>query len=458
MRGYIFISTKSKTGVGIVPGPVTNNEPEPRSPSFAEALRFWWKLGWVTFGGTAAHLAIMHEELVERKQWIENDTFLNALSHCMSLPGPEATQLAIFLGRKLHGVRGGLFAGLLFFLPSMFIILGFSLLYVQFGSLPSTAAILSGLRPAVLALILVALLKLGKTTMKGGLSILVTTASVVAMSAFQVSVPTVMFAALTLGVLIEIVRRGQAPGSLDNAHKLIQRDTRQPRVSLRGFRSAALTVAISAVLWTLPLAVLYFHSSEFPFWATLILFFTKAAFVTVGGSYTVLPYIAQSAVVKLHWLSNLNMADGFALAESTPGPLIIVVAYVGFMAGYHHFHQSLWLASLALLLTTFYTFLPCFFFVFLGAPIVDKVADNLAVKRIMRLVTAVVTAAIANLAFYLAKPALFTAPMSASSRLDWVALLWLAVSVALLWRLGLNVVLLVLLSAAFGLGRHALSF
>ncbi len=197
---------------------------------------------------------------------------------------------------------------------------------------------------------------------------------------------------------------------------------------------------------------------EFPFWATLILFFTKAAFVTIGGSYTVLPYIAQSAVAKLHWLSNLNMADGFALAETTPGPLIIVVAYVGFMAGYHHFHQSLWLASVALLLTTFYTFLPCFFFVFLGAPIVDKVADNLAVKRIMRLVTAVVTAAIANLAFYLAKPALFTVSISASSRLDWVALLWLAVSVALLWRLGLNVVLLVILSALFGLGRHALSF
>jgi chromate transporter len=152
------------------------------------------------------------------------------------------------------------------------------------------------------------------------------------------------------------------------------------------------------------------------------------------------------------------MADGFALAETTPGPLIIVVAYVGFMAGYHHFHQSLWLASLALLITTFYTFLPCFFFVFLGAPIVDKVGDNLAVKRIMRLVTAVVTAAIANLAFYLAKPVLLTAPMSVSSRLDWVALLWLAVSVALLWRLGLNVVLLVILSALFGLGRHAFSF
>ena len=229
MRGYIFISTKSKTGIGNRSLALQrNNEPEPSSPSFAEALRFWWKLGWVTFGGTAAHLAIMHEELVERKQWIENDTFLNALSHCMILPGPEATQLAIFLGRKLHGVRGGLFAGVLFVLPSMFIILGFSLLYVQFGSLPSTAAILSGLRPAVLALILVALLKLGKTTMKGGLSILVTAASFVAMSAFQVSVPSVMFAAVALGVLIEIVSRGRAPGSFENAHKPIQP---QPRTT-----------------------------------------------------------------------------------------------------------------------------------------------------------------------------------------------------------------------------------
>ena len=400
----------------------------------------------------------MHEELVEKRKWIENDTFLNALSHCMILPGPEATQLAIFIGRKLHGVRGGLFAGVFFVLPSMCIILGFSLLYVQFGSLSWMAAILSGLRPAVLALILVALLKLGKTTMKGGLPILVTTSSLVAMSVFQVSVPSVMFAALAVGVLIEIVRRRRAAVSHQKSDEPGQSNGRQRRFGLRGLRSAALTVVISGVLWTLPLAVLYFHSSEFPFWATLILFFTKAAFVTIGGSYTVLPYIAQSAVAKLHWLSNLNMADGFALAETTPGPLIIVVAYVGFMAGYHHFHQSLWLASVALLLTTFYTFLPCFFFVFLGAPIVDKVADNLAVKRIMRLVTAVVTAAIANLAFYLAKPALFTVSISASSRLDWVALLWLAVSVALLWRLGLNVVLLVILSALFGLGRHALSF
>ncbi len=172
----------------------------------------------------------MHEELVEKRKWIENDTFLNALSHCMILPGPEATQLAIFLGRKLHGVRGGLFAGVLFVLPSMCIILGFSLLYVQLGSLPWMAAILSGLRPAVLALILVALLKLGKTTMKGALSILVTTASFVAMSAFQVSAPSVIFTVLALGVLIEIVRRGRAAVSLQKSEEPIQSNGRQREI------------------------------------------------------------------------------------------------------------------------------------------------------------------------------------------------------------------------------------
>jgi chromate transporter len=338
-----------------------------QQPSFRAALRFWFKLGWISFGGTAAHIAIMHDELVEKKRWISNGMFFHALSHCMILPGPEAQQLAIYIGWKLHGKRGGIVAGTLFVLPSMFVLLALSVVYVRFGSLPWIAAMFNGLKPSVIALVIVALREVARRSMHRPVGSAVAAATFVAMCFFDVSLLVVMLGAVFLGIVLGALRPGllhrpsQAVAEEDEASYYIRRSspTPEPVPLLRPAVKLALSVLL---LWLMPILLFYLFVGQFHFWTVLALFFTKAAFVTIGGSYTVIPYVAQVAVSKLHWLTRLQMMDGFAMAETTPGPLIIVVAFVGFLAGYNHFHGSLWMGTLGLLATTFYTFLPCFFF------------------------------------------------------------------------------------------------
>jgi chromate transporter len=211
-----------------------------------------------------------------------------------------------------------------------------------------------------------------------------------------------------------------------------------------------LTTCILA-LWLMPLLLFYFFVGDFHFWRGVALFFTKTAFVTMGGSYTVIPYVAQAAVSKLHWLTKLQMMDGFALAETTPGPLIIVVAFVGFMAGYNHFHGSLWMGTLGLLATTFYTFLPCFLFVFAGAPLVEQTQGKPTIEGVLRLISSVVVGAILNLALFLAKAVIFPSGAIGLKRLDAISVGWMMLSLLLLWRFKLNVILLILLSVGFGL-------
>ena len=211
------------------------------------------------------------------------------------------------------------------------------------------------------------------------------------------------------------------------------------------------------MLWLLPLAALGFSALDFHFWRSLVLFFTKTAFVTIGGSYTVIPYVAQVTVSKLHWLSRLQMTDGFALAETTPGPLIIVVAFVGFMAGYNHFHGSLWMGTLGLLVTTFYTFLPCFFFVFAGAPLVEQTQSKPTIQGVLSLITAVVVGAILHLTLFLGRTVIFPTGTLALRGLDAISLGWVILSLVLLLRFKQNVIHLILLSIGFGLIRHIAS-
>jgi chromate transporter len=215
-------------------------------------------------------------------------------------------------------------------------------------------------------------------------------------------------------------------------------------------------LSIALLLWLIPVLLLYFFGHDFGFWESLVLFFTKTAFVTIGGSYTVIPYVAQITVVKLHWLSRLQMVDGFALAETTPGPLIIVVAFVGFMAGYNHFHGSLWMGALGLLLTTFYTFLPCFVFVFAGAPLVERTEGKPAIRGALVLITAVVVGAILDLALFLGKGVLFPSGTMSARSLDVAAAAWLVLSLGLLTRGRMRVGYLIGLSILFGVVRHAL--
>jgi chromate transporter len=429
-------------------------------PSFKAALRFWCKLGWISFGGTAAHIAIMHDELVEKKRWISNRSFLHALCHCMILPGPEAQQLAIYIGWKLHGKRGGIVAGTLFVLPSMFILLALSVVYVRFGSLPWMAALFNGLKPVVIALVIVALQRVARRAVRGPIQGAVAMATFVAMFFFEASLPIVMLSTIALGIALTAVR----PGLLHRPGKAIEED--EESYCIRHSSAATKPIhllwpvmrlaGVVLLLWLLPLPLFYFFVGDFHFWRGLALFFTKTAFVTIGGSYTVIPYVAQVAVLKLHWLSRLQMMDGFALAETTPGPLIIVVAFVGFLAGYNHFHGSLWMGTLGLLATTFYTFLPCFFFVFAGAQLVEQTQDNPMVGGVLELITAVVVGAILDLTLFLGKAVIFPAGVASLKQLNVISLSAVILSLLLLHQLKLKVSPLILLGIGFGSIRYFL--
>ena len=430
-------------------------------PSFREALQFWFKLGWISFGGTAAHIAIMHDELVQKKRWISNGRFLHALSHCMFLPGPEAQQLAIYIGWKLHGKRGGVVAGTLFVLPSMFVLLALSLIYVKFGNLPWIAAMFNGLKPAVIALVVIALHRVAKTALRGPVQSGVAAVAFACIRFFDVSLLQVMLGAVVLGIVLGklwpglLHRPGEAGVEEDEGGYYISRNSMTPEPATL-LKPAAKLTAIVLLLWLLPLSAFYFFVEDFHFWKSLVLFFTKTAFVTIGGSYTVIPYVAHVTVSKLHWLTRAQMTDGFALAETTPGPLIIVVAFVGFMAGYNHFHGSLWMGTLGLLATTFYTFLPCFLFVFAGAPLVERTQGKPTIQGVLGLITAVVVGAILDLTLFLGKAVIFPSGGVIPRRLDAISLGWAIISFTLLRRFKLNVIQLILLSIGVGLIRYFL--
>jgi chromate transporter len=419
------------------------------APRFSEAVRFWLRLGLISFGGTAAHIAIMHDELVERRRWIDNEDFFHALGHCMILPGPEAQQLAIYLGWRLNGIKGGIVAGALFVLPSMFVLLALSIVYARFGSLPWIAAMFSGLRPAVLALVLLALTRLAKRSLTEPVQWAVACGAFIAMCWLHLSIPFVMAAAIALGFILSRFRRNSPPPPLpgreaSNANRVMRK---------QALLSFAKITAVGLGIWLAPFLALYLFGRDFPFWAQLGLFFTRTAFVTVGGSYTVIPYVAHAAVSRYHWLSESQMLDGFALAETTPGPLIIVVAFVGFMAGFHHFDGSIVMGTLALLLTTLYTFLPCFLFVFAGIPLVGWTQNNRSMKAVLSLVIAVVFAAMVDLALFLARGVLFPAETFSFAKLDWIAVAAVGLSLFLLGTLKTKVGAVIGLSLAFGIAR-----
>jgi chromate transporter len=434
----------------------------PQRPSFGEALRFWFKLGWISFGGTAAHLAIMHDELVEKKRWISNGRFLHALSHCMILPGPEAQQLAIYIGWKLHGKRGGVVAGTLFVLPSMFVLLALSVIYVRFGSLPWIAAVFNGLRPVVIALVIVALQRIARRALRGPVQGATAVAAFAAMFFFDVSLLVAMFGAVVLGIVLGALRpgllhhTGEAGAGEDEESYYIRRSSITPE-PIPLLKPAAKVAASAFFLWLLPLPFFYLFVGDFHFWRDLTLFFTKTAFVTIGGSYTVIPYVAKVTVTKLHWLTRSQMMDGFALAETTPGPLIIVVAFVGFLAAYNHFHGSLWMGTLGLMATSFYTFLPCFFFVFAGAPLVEQTQDKPMIGSVLELITAVVVGAILDLTLFLGKMVIFPSGVVGLKQLDAISLVWALLSLLLLQRFKLKIIPLILLGIGFGSMRYFLA-
>jgi chromate transporter len=428
-------------------------------PVFKEALKFWFKLGWISFGGTAGHIALMHDFFVDKKKWISNGRFFHALSLCMLLPGPEAQQLAIYIGQQLHGKKGGLVAGILFVLPSMFILLALSIIYVSYGNLPWIYAMFNGLKPAVIAIIIIALYKVGQKSLQGWLHFFIAGLAFVCIFFFNISLLLIIIGTIILALIIRYFKPALLHGDANAQYQEFTDDAYYINsttvASDSGFELKRLVMQLFVFLlfWLVPLATFLIFSHDFPFWQQLILFFTQTAFFTIGGSYTVLPYVAQFAVGKLNWLSKMQMVDGFALAETTPGPLIIVVGFVGFMAGYNHFHSSLLMGSLALVTTVFYTFLPCFLFIFAGAPLIEKSHGSDAISGILKLVTAAVVGVILNLTIFLGKDVIFPGGVSIA-HLNLISLAWVISSLLLLTKFRLNVVYLILLSLAIGLLRY----
>ena len=430
-----------------------------QKPTFKETVLFWTKLGFISFGGPAGQVAIMHEFLVEEKKWISESKFLHALNYCMILPGPEAQQLATYIGWMLYGVWGGLVAGILFILPSVFILLGLSAIYVTFGTLPWINALFTGLKPAVIAIVILALIKISKESLLSPFHYFIAVAAFVFIFFLNVPFPLIIIGAILVATSI---RHFLPRLFVERNNTSTQNDTNENEYYINSHSVTTNTefntlrvckqIGTGVLLWLTPLTILYLITSDFEFWFKLSAFFTKSAFVTFGGAYAVLPYVAQVSVEQFHWLTNLQMIDGLALGETTPGPLIMVLAFVGFMAGHNHFENSVSMGILGLLLTTFYTFLPCFLFIFVGAPIIEKTQKNSNLKQILSIVTAAVVGVILNLTVYLGKVVLFPNEFSVAG-LDVSFLAWTIISFVALYRFKVNTILWIGCSAVFGVVR-----
>jgi len=436
----------------------------PLAPTFREALAFWLRLGFISFGGPAGQIAILHDFLVEKKRWISDSKFLHALNYCMLLPGPEAQQLATYTGWMLHGWRGGLAAGILFVLPSAVILWGLSVAYVTYGNLPAVQAAFEFLKPAVVAVVAGAILKIGKKSLSGPLHYAVAAAAFAVISFGNVPFPAIMLGAILLGVGMHFFEKSKAqpsagatssrPGTMsDESAYLINAHTVVPGSGWSAKRLAR-QIGLAVLLWALPFALLAAFAPQFDFWKKLTLFFTQAAFVTFGGAYAVLPYVAQVSVEQFAWLTHAEMLDGLALGETTPGPLIIVLAFVGFMAGQHTFGGSLAAATAGLAATVWYTFLPSFLFIFVGAPLIERTQANPAVKSVLQYATAAVTGVILSLCLYLGQAVV--APHFPD--IQWVALGWMLVSLAALQFFKVNLMAWIGVSVVVGLGRYFLKF
>ena len=420
---------------------LTSNTPPP-PVSFGEAFRFWLKLGFISFGGPAGQIAIMHQELVEQRRWISERRFLHALNYCMVLPGPEAQQLAIYIGWLLHRTAGGIVAGTLFVLPSLFILILLAWIYLAFGDVPLVAGLFYGIKPAVTAIVLQAAHRIGSRALKNPLLWSIAAAAFVAIFALNVPFPLIVAAAALTGYIGGRVapakfKVGGGHGKADKrwGPALIDDDTPTPPhaqfSALRLFK-----VGISGLLlWALPFTALAFTFGWQHTFTQMAWFFTKAALLTFGGAYAVLPYVYQGAVDSYGWLTAGQMIDGLALGETTPGPLIMVVTFVGFVGAYM---QALFgpdaqflAGAAAAVLVTWFTFLPSFVFILAGGPLVESTHGDLKFTAPLTGITAAVVGVILNLALFFGYHVLW--PQGFAGVFEWqAALIAVAAAIALL--------------------------
>ena len=415
-------------------------------PNFIQALRFWTKLGFISFGGPAGQIAVMQHELVDRRGWIGQEAFLQALNFCMLLPGPEAQQLATYLGWKLHGLKGALAAGILFVLPGALILYGLAWMAAAHVDTAIVGAAFNGLKPVVVALVFHALWRIGRRTLTSGVAISLALAAFAAVEFAGTPFPLVVLAAGLFGWLRA---RGQ---SQDDTHVTALPEALSGRAAVARLLRMALSYL---VLLIAPVAVVIAVAGPAPFLA-LARFFTQAAFVTFGGAYAVLPYVADAAVNDFRWLNPDEMMNGLALAETTPGPLILVLQYVGFFAGWNApgTLSQLTAGTLGAVVTTYATFLPSIFLILMGAPYVEHLAWVKTAAGALAAITTAVVGVIATLAIFFARQVAF----ASDGTVDAVAGLAAASAFIALLRLKGGLHWVVLAGILFGLARSELSF
>ncbi|EPE3531295.1 MULTISPECIES: chromate efflux transporter [Pseudomonadota] len=434
--------------------------PSPQVVSFWQAFRLWLKIGFIGFGGPAGQIAIMHRELVEQRRWISERRFLHALNFCMLLPGPEGQQLATYMGWLMHRTWGGIVAGVLFVLPSLFFLIALSWIYIAFGDTPLVSGLFYGIKPAITAVVVQAVHRIGSRALKNGLMWAIAAGAFVAIFAMNVPFPAIVAGAALIGyiggrVTPDKFRAGGAHRAADKSYgpALIDDNTPIPSHALFRWSGLLRVAAMGCLLWLIPMAFLlgtygWDHTLTQMGW-----FFTKAALLTFGGAYAVLPYIYQGAVGHYSWLTPTQMVDGLALGEANPGPLIMVVAFVGFVGAYVQAlfgPDMLFVAgAVAAALVTWFTFLPSFIFILAGGPFVESTRGDLRFTAPLTAITAAVVGVILNLAVFFAYHVLW--PKGLAGHFDWVsALITIGAAVAL-FRFKRNVIHVIAACAVLGL-------
>lgn len=409
-----------------------------------EALKFWAKLGFISFGGPAGQIAVLHQELVEKRRWISERRFLHALNYCMLLPGPEAQQLVTYIGWLMHRSWGGILAGTLFVLPSLLILIGLSWIYLSFGQVPWIAAIFFGIKPAVTAIVLHAAVRIGKRTIHNQALQWIALGSFLAIFILNLAFPIIVLIAAAIGFwggkhYPQYFAQGNAHGKSADKHygeALIDDNTPTPNHALFSYQKTIRHSIIALGCWLLPMLSLLYIFGWKTLYPQLAWFFTKAALLTFGGAYAVLPYVYQGAVDHFHWLSANQMIDGLALGETTPGPLIMVVAFVGYLAGHiqHLIGSSnpFWFGVLGACVATWFTFLPSFFFILVGGPLIESTHGKLSFTAPLTAITAAVVGVIANLGLFFAYHVFL--PRGFGGSISWISIVICILAAIALFR------------------------
>ncbi len=444
---------------------VAKEQSPPTDVSLREAFLYWLKLGFVSFGGPAGQISMMHTELVERRRWISEHRFLHALNYTMVLPGPEAQQLATYIGWLMHGTLGGIMAGVLFVLPSLAILIALTWIYLAYGDVPAVAGVLYGIKPAVTAIVVFAAYRIGSKALRNGVLWAMAAAAFVAIFAFHVPFPYIVLAAGIIGfvggrVVPDKFKAGGGHGASEKSYgpALIDDHTPMPDWARFTWRSTVFHLAVGLGLWVLFEGLLYLaYGWQGPL-TQMGWFFTKAALVTFGGAYAVLPYVYQGGVEHYGWLTATQMIDGLALGETTPGPLIMVVAFVGFVGGWVtevFGPDSLVLAGIAgATVATVFTFLPSFLFILIGAPAVEATRHDVKFTAPLTGITAAVVGVILNLAVFFAWHVLWPEATEAApfaGPFDWLSLVITLAAFIALWRYKVGIIPVIGVCGAAGL-------